>query len=129
MTKVTLFEMQEKLDEGPIIQKIPLSLTGPLSEILSDLSMNTVILFSKLLAEFPNVSNLTENRILSTSVLRKRLNASSGQITKKLIDELTAKQLFDFIRCRENPYPNAFIHDETGTLYFSHVTFDIARKE
>lgn len=123
-SKVTLFEMKEKLDQGPIIQKLPLSLAGPLSEILSNLSLNTTLLFSRLLAEFPNINYSAKDTISPTSVIRKRLNASSGEITKKLISELTAKQLFDFIRCRENPYPNAFIQDETGTLFFSHVVFD-----
>ena len=36
---------------------------------------------------------------------------------------MTAQNLYDTIRCREDPYPNAYIEDETGRLIFKRVEF------
>jgi hypothetical protein len=37
--------------------------------------------------------------------------------------QMTCRQLWDFIRCREDPYPNAFFEDETGRLVITRVEF------
>jgi hypothetical protein len=32
--------------------------------------------------------------------------------------QMNTRELYDFIRCREHPYPNAFMEDEFGMLSF-----------
>ena len=36
---------------------------------------------------------------------------------------MNTEELYNFIRCLEDPYPNAFIEDEVGTISFKKVAF------
>ena len=44
-------------------------------------------------------------------------------ILKEDFLKMTARDLYDKMRCLEDPYPNAYIQDETGKLYFKLVSF------
>jgi hypothetical protein len=52
----------------------------------------------------------------------RRIPAHS-RIDKSELLKMTARDLYDRMRCLEDPYPNAYIEDETGKLYFKLVLF------
>jgi hypothetical protein len=37
--------------------------------------------------------------------------------------KMSCLEMWNFIRCREDPYPNVFFEDETGKLVIKHVEF------
>ena len=121
-TQVSLFELTTVLDGGPVIQKKALSLEGSLAKILHELSLQSYLMFKNLLSVYPDVNYISVKKE-SDLKTRKRLNRESGRITQKLFQELNTKDLFNFIRCRENPYPNAYVEDEFGVLEFERVKF------
>jgi hypothetical protein len=55
------------------------------------------------------------------TIVRPKRTPSDSEI--KNISGMTAREIYDFIRGLEDPYPNAFIRDETGTVYFKNVEF------
>jgi methionyl-tRNA formyltransferase len=121
-SKATLFKLNEKFDEGEIIFKEPISLEGSLNEVLYSITKATIKLFDTLLLKYPNIK--LEKQKLEDSLVKKRLRPDSSKIEKHDLSKLTCNKLYDMIRCREDPYPNAFIEDDTGKLYFSRVTFE-----
>lgn len=121
-TKATLFKLNEKFDEGEIIFKEPISLEGSLQEVLFSITKATIKLFDTLLLKYPDVT--LEKQNLEDALVKKRINPASSKIEKHDLSNLTCSKLYDIIRCREDPYPNAFIEDETGILRFCRVTFE-----
>ena len=71
--------------------------------------------------KFPNVNEITQNNKSIQNY--KRLKPEDSNLSNKLINKTTCENLYNLIRCRTEPYPNAFIKDETGTLYFDNVRF------
>ena len=78
-----------------------------------------------LLEEFfnklPNIKEIDQINGIGNNY--KRLKPEDSDLSKKLINKTSCKNLYNLIRCRTAPYPNAFIKDETGTLYFENVRF------
>ena len=118
-TKATLFEVDLKIDSGPIIYKTPMSLKGNMNEIFSSLTESTTKLFSKFIDNYPEIPRHTQEK----SKPRKRLKPADSKLSRVDFENKSAKELYNFIRCREDPYPNAFISDESGTLYIKSVSF------
>lgn len=117
-TKATLFEVTNKLDAGPILYKSDLSLEGNMIDIFSSLSDVTVDLFSRFIKDYPNIPK----EIQKPKKIYKRLKPEDSNLSG-LINEMSSLEIYNHIRCREHPYPNAYIKDDTGTLYFKQVTF------
>ena len=119
-TKMTLFKLDKKIDEGDILYKEDLSLSGGISEIFNSLTLSSIEIMKKLMKDYPDLKFLkqTGNRIS-----RKRLKPSDSSLTGDKISSMTTVELYDFIRCREEPYPNAFIEDTYGRLLFKKVEF------
>lgn len=122
-TKVSLFELNSEIDSGPIVNKTPLSLDGSLEKILSELSKKTTFLFSRLIEAFPNVSYIQSSSAGHSQLKKKRLQPTSGQITTEKLGQMTVKELYNFVRCREYPYPHAYFQDHTGKLEIERVVF------
>ena len=59
-----------------------------------------------------------------TSKCYKRIKPEDSELTKKMFQELSSKELFNLIRCREDPYPNCFLKDSSGKLIFKHCEFE-----
>lgn len=120
-TKATLFRVTPKLDGGGIVSKVDLSLEGNMSDIFRNLQKATVELLSDLVKRWPNiVENPQEGHVTP----RKRLKPEDSKLHAQHFEQLTARELYDFIRCREDPYPNAYVEDETGKLLIKLVKFE-----
>lgn len=117
----TLFRLNEKFDEGEIVDKEPFSLKGHLSEVFASISTATFELLFRAIRSYPQLDFKPQ---ATGGFVRKRLKPEQSRLTPTHLVGLTCKQLNDFIRCREDPYPNAYIEDETGKLYIKLVEFE-----
>ena len=119
-TKASLFRLTPELDAGPVLAKAPLSLVGHMSDIFANLTTTSLALFDIL---FKNFSALEKNRTSVKLIPRKRLTPELSQLTKEKLAAMSCVELYNFIRCREDPYPNVYIKDATGSITFKLVEF------
>lgn len=119
-TKATLFRIAPQIDAGNILMKVDLSLEGNMSDIFKNLRSATVQLLVNLVERWPNVEEIPQGHV----VPRRRIKPEESRLTAEHLTRLTARELYDFIRCREDPYPNAYVEDETGRLLIKLVKFE-----
>ena len=122
-TYATLFKLNEQFDKGEIIDKSPINLSGHLDEVLTSISDATSDLILRFIQNFPN-NTYTKQHETNKSV--KRLKPDQSKLTMFVSSgerQLTCKEAWNFIRCREDHYPNAYFEDETGKLIIKHVEF------
>lgn len=120
-TKNTLFELNSEIDSGPILAKANLSLAGSIDEVFINLTKSSIELMELLLEGKIDSINLPKEKMMKN---RKRLTEKDGELTTEKLSQMSALQLYNFIRCRVYPYPNAYIEDDSGKIYFSNVNFD-----
>ncbi len=124
-TKNTLFRLNEIMDSGPILCQVNLSLAGDLNQVHNNLTITSTELITFYLSE-----NYSEGhfRLNIPQNIKKRLTEKDGELDKAKLLVKTTLDLYNFMRCRESPYPNAFIEDEFGKLYFEKVRY-VPKKE
>src|SRR5581483_9154885 len=120
-TKATLFRLTDELDGGEIVAKAPLSLEGHLSEVLDRLAAASADLVAGFVERLPDIDLEPQG---GDGFRRARLRPEDGRLRAADFAALTCAQLYDRIRAREDPYPNAYLEDETGTLRFRRVEFE-----
>ena len=120
-SKMTLFKLSEELDSGPYLSKLPLSLDGHINDIFKRMELTSTILFKDFLDSYPNNIFKDINR---PSKIFKRIKPGDSELTKNMFQQLSLKQIFDLIRCREDPYPNCFLKDTSGKLIFKFCEFE-----
>lgn len=122
-TNASLFRLNEKFDEGEIIDKCPIDLTGHLCDIFESISAATIKMVLRFIENYPN--NTYQKQIRTDKTISvKRLKPEQSQLNH----QMTCEELWDNIRCREDPYPNAYFEDETGRLIVKWVEFEPAKK-
>ena len=119
-TKATLFKADEHIDTGPIIKKVPISLEGDITQIYKELERATIYLFSYFLENYPKI----EFKDQVVEKVYKRLTPKQSMLTKLQVKKMSIKEIYNFIRCRTDPYPNVYLEDDTGRIYFEKVRFE-----
>lgn len=115
---ITFFIMDEGMDTGEIIYQTPLDLNGNLNDIFSRIINSSYYIIANIINEKSSTGSLNtkpQNKILPA---KKRRTPSMSEITKKELDELTAKDLYNKIRCLQDPYPNAYITCKDGSKLY-----------
>ncbi len=122
-TKLSIFQITDKIDAGPILSKRPLSLRGNMSEILSRIEdIGTEVTVAILSGDFKLLPQ-NEN---DASYFKRRLPEES-EITFEEISNASALEIYNKVRCLQDPYPNAFIRMSDGSkLYIKSVETDDA---
>jgi methionyl-tRNA formyltransferase len=130
-TKATLFRLNEQFDRGAIIDKEAFSLEGHLEDVFEEIGRATYGLLKRFIDAYPN--NLYTPQPDGERHVVRRLKPEDSRlplIRRQSDDavvanapEMTCRELWDFIRCREDPYPNAFFEDQTGRLVIKRVEF------
>lgn len=122
-TKATLFMIPPgvPLDRGPILLKEEFSLEGGMNDIFAELTRVTRSLLQRFVTQWPDIVPIEQPVDVPQAL--KRLKPIDSKLTKEKLQSSTALELYNTMRCREDPYPNTYIEDETGTLYFSSVKF------
>jgi len=118
-SEATLFRLTPKFDEGPIVGSRLYSLEGHLATVLNNIAIATFVLFVELISAWPNLPSRSQ----TPSRPHRRLKPEQSEVTKAQLATMPLDKLWDMIRCRDDPYPNVFIKDETGKLTFKLVEF------
>lgn len=113
-TNITLMTLAEgKVDAGEIWDKEPMSLQGnSMSEIFRSLADSSIRLLERFFKNFGLTEPHAQN--LSMGSYYNRRKPEESEITRQMLAQYSAKQLYDFIRALTDPYPNAFIMDKDG---------------
>jgi methionyl-tRNA formyltransferase len=121
---VTFFKMTDKIDAGPVILQCEFSLEGDLIDIFERISNTTVLGLKKILEIYPNLALFEQDESVSTYFNRRTPDES--EITLGELENSSAKQLFDKIRCLQKPYPTAYIKCSDGSkLYLLKVKTEV----
>lgn len=100
--------------------EVDLDISGSTEDIFLQLKATCIMLFNMFLYDYPTV----EWKVwpAANSLAQKRTPADS-MLRRADFGTMNTRQLYDFMRGLEAPYPNAFLEDETGRLYFEKVSF------
>jgi methionyl-tRNA formyltransferase len=107
---VTLFKMNSKLDAGDIILQRELNLKGDLEDILNRIEIISTELINVVLNKLnknEQLEYLKQDELQATYC--KRRKPEDSEITIHDLQNQTAKQIYDKVRCLQDPYPNAYI--------------------
>lgn len=102
--------------------EVDMDLSGNMSDILTQMQATSQVLFTRFLDEYPNVSWQTWDEVPEAEQVPRR-TPSMSRITKEEVNKLTTKELYDRLRCLEDPYPNGYLEDDHGILYVERVRF------
>ena len=105
---VTLFIMNEKIDQGNIIAQKKIMLTGELDNIFNRIINAGTQLSLKVIKKKYKEKKVKINKIY------KRRKPSQSEITLDEIKTKKANYLYNKIRMLQDPYPNAFIKTIDG---------------
>lgn len=107
--------------------EVDMSLEGHMDEVLERMRVTSIDLYGAFLRDYPKITWKQWPAVDPKRQMARRTPADS-KLTKlqSAIDQsmLSVKHLYDRIRCLEEPYPNAYVEDETGRLYFERVRFE-----
>lgn len=109
---VSLFQLTEKFDEGPLYGQEQMPLDGHLDEVLDRITSTGLKLFRKLVTDYPDLKPVLQDH--SQATLVKRRTPEESELSAEKIASMTAGELYDFVRCLEDPYPNAFLRGKDG---------------
>ena len=139
-TKGSLFKASTKLDLGPIIYKEELDLSGNMTSVFNNLEKCATLLVSRFIKNYPEVPIIEQEENKPEIVcmwpmwadtgpqketkVRKRLKPEDSKLTKTKLFLMSCEQLYNFIRCREEPYPNVYMEDSRGRIYFKLVEYE-----
>lgn len=102
--------------------EVDMDLSGNMDDVLYQMEATSRMLFNMFLDQFPNVEWKTWEEVPAEKQVPRRQPAQSHLMWSEM-GSLTTRQLYDRIRCLEDPYPNAYLEDEEGRLYFQRVSF------
>ena len=128
-TKLSLLTLDEGIDEGDIWLKEDLSLEGDSMRMVFDnIVRSSTRLLSRFFATYPGIQ--PEKQRNGEGSYYKRRKPADSRITTRQIESMKLEELYNFIRCLTDPYPNAYLEDERGNrLYFKDVHFEPALGE
>lgn len=123
-TKVTLMTLSgSKIDTGDIWLKEDLDLTGStINEIFEHITKSSIKLLENFFFQYPNIFPKIQD--LSKGTYYKRRKPEESKISIEDFKTKSLEEIYNFIRCLTDPYPNAFIEDSQGNkLFFKHVIY------
>jgi len=116
-TNGSLFRMSNEIDAGDIIWQEPLDLSGDLSIIFTNLSENLHRLLSICLGQRIKNNNFYLPQAQKDGSYYRRRKPEQSRITKAELVNMTGKELYDFVRCLQYPYPQAYIEIDGHRFY------------
>jgi len=114
---ISLFKMSDGLDNGPVCYQEPFSLDGELPDIFSKISLIGTKLTKKLINDY--ISDKTrfvpQDEKFATSY--KRRKPSESELTKNMIERMSDKDIYNFVRSLQPPYPVAYLRNGVKKIY------------
>jgi methionyl-tRNA formyltransferase len=111
---VSLFKMDSGLDTGPIYYQEKISLEGNLENIFGEIIKVGTRITNDLLIDFKNndVNTYVQDESQATTYIRRKPDES--ELTYEKMKNMNSRQLNDFIRALQDPYPIPFITCNDG---------------
>ena len=100
--------------------EVDLELSGNMTDILEQLTATSKVLFTRYLDDYPNIK---WQEWPEESIARVKRNPGDSMLTKKQFMEMSTKELYNYFRSLEEPYPNGYIMDDVGKLYIERVRY------
>jgi len=107
---VSLFQMDEQLDHGSLYMQTYLDLSGSLDEIFDMITKNSIDMINEYVCV--GLDPYKQNHKEATYC--KRRTPEMSEITPEELDNSTAEQIYNKVRCLQKPYPNAFLRCKGG---------------
>lgn len=100
--------------------EIDLYLHGSIEEVFDQLTYTSIPLLNSYFDSYPNIiwKQWPEEKIV-----RERRTIDDSKFTMDQFSKMTTKDLYNFIRCLADPYPNFCIEDEEGILFLKGADF------
>jgi len=108
--------------------EVDMSLEGHMDQVLERMRDTSIELYDAFLQDYPDVK-WKSWLIVPSSVQVPRRTPGMSNLTHLMsgpdhVLSFKAKDMYDRLRCLEAPYPNAYVEDDTGRLYFERVRFE-----
>jgi hypothetical protein len=100
--------------------EIDLYLHGGIDEIFEQLTYTSIPLFNAFLDDYPNIK---WKQWPEENIVRERRKPEDSKISFEELSKISTADLYNLIRCLEDPYPNLCVEDDKGILYFKKVSF------
>jgi len=100
--------------------EIEFSLEGGIEDIFLELTRTSIILLDQFLSDYPEIQ---WKQWPIESIVRPKREPIDSKINKQDLQNMSTMDLYNLIRCLQDPYPNAYIEDEVGTIFFENVSF------
>jgi len=122
-SKISLITLSNKLDAGDIWLKKDFSLVGDsMEKVFENLIQSSIKLLNDFFNIYPNIKPETQD-ITKGSYFRGR-RPEESKISLNDFKSMSLFEIYNFIRCLTDPYPNAYIEDEDGNkLVFKNITY------
>jgi methionyl-tRNA formyltransferase len=100
--------------------EVDMNLTGNMDDILSEMESTARTIYTHFLDDYPNINWKQWDK---TEHYAKPRTPVDSQMSRTDFVSMLLIHIYDKIRMLEAPYPNAYIEDASGTLYFEKVRF------
>lgn len=102
--------------------QVPMSLTGNMDDVLERMRETAVVIYTDFLNDYPDVE--WQQWSEATTGFRVPRRPHDSLVTVDELAAMTTKRMYDRIRMLGAPYPNAYLEDEHGKLFFERVRFE-----
>lgn len=103
--------------------EVDMELSGNMEDILFQMEATSKVLFTRFLDDYPkSIQWKTWDEVPELDQIPRRIPTQS-KLEKDHIISMSTRSLYNKIRCLEHPYPNAYIEDDEGILYFEKVSY------
>ncbi|WP_199119959.1 formyltransferase family protein [Pedobacter sp. ASV28] len=123
-SKVSLMTLSStKLDAGEIWLQEDLDLSGKnMTEVFKNITSSSIKMLNLFFDNYVDIVPKEQDTTLG-SYFKRRTEVQS-KITLEQLQQMNLKEIYDFIRCLTDPYPNAYLEDSKGNkLFFQEVSY------
>ena len=125
LSAVTLFRMDNGLDSGPVFGKTEISLEGYLTEVFDEIIRGSIELISKFISAYERNDIVLYEQVLNDGFICKRRTPNDSVIRVEEMNKYSAKDLFNMVRCLQEPYPSLKLLFPNGSLLIlNHVDYE-----
>jgi methionyl-tRNA formyltransferase len=100
--------------------EMDLYLHGGMEDIFYQLTATSIALLNAFFDDYPNI---VFKKWPEESITRAKRVPEDSKLEREDFRNYSTKYLYNLIRSLGSPYPNAYVEDEFGTLYFERVRY------